>query len=62
MVNKEIEEDYQAEDDARMLLKYQEIMKDKKRMEKAKAELKSKMEEIESTMECCEEVEEWDIL
>lgn len=58
MVNKEIEEDYQAEDDARMLLKYQEIMKDKKRMEKAKAELKSKMEEIESTMECCEEVEE----
>lgn len=44
------EEEWRAEDDARTLVEYQKIYKDKKRFEKAKEKLKEKQQEIERAL------------
>lgn len=44
------ETEWRAEDDARTLVEYQKIYKDKKRLEKAKEKLKEKQEEIEKAL------------
>lgn len=44
------EKEWRAEDDARTLIEYQKIYKDKKRMEEAKKKLKEKQEEIEKAL------------
>lgn len=49
MISKE-EKEWRAEDDARTLIEYQKIYKDKKRMEEAKKKLKEKQEEIEKAL------------
>lgn len=46
----EEEKKWRAEDDARTLIEYQKIYKDKKRMEEAKKKLKEKQEEIEKAL------------
>lgn len=46
----EDEKEWRAEDDARTLIEYQKIYKDKKRMEEAKKKLKEKQEEIEKAL------------
>lgn len=42
--------EWRAEDDARMLMEYQKIYKDKKRFEKAKEKLREKQKEIEKAL------------
>lgn len=44
------EENWRAEDDARMLLEYQKLYKDKERMKKAKDKLKEKQEAIKKAL------------
>lgn len=44
------EEEWRAEDDARTLIEYQKIFKDKKRLEKAKKKLKERQEEINKAL------------
>lgn len=48
-VSKE-EENWRAEDDARTLIEYQKIYKDKQRLEEAKKKLKAKQSEIEKAL------------
>lgn len=49
MDKKELE--WRAEDDARTLMEYQKIFKDKKRLERAKEKLKEKEREAKDSLE-----------
>lgn len=44
------ESSWRAEDDARTLIEYQKIYKDKERMKKAKEKLKERQNEIEKAL------------
>ena len=44
------EKEWRAEDDARTLIEYQKIFKDKERLKEAKRKLKERQEEIEKAL------------
>lgn len=44
------EKEWRAEDDARTLIEYQRIFKDKERMKEAKRKLKERQDEIEKAL------------
>lgn len=49
-MKKKEDEEWRAEDDARLLMEYQKLYKDKKRMENAKEKLKERKKDIEKAL------------